>query len=234
MGSAANFNESFLARGQLFDVQLELSASDAWVVDTTCVDGCTNTMQVYDPSFSSTANIQSTSGGLTFGSYTASGNIMQDTMQLGSYMVQSQVFRKWISAHINLIAGSLNLLAIVSAKHISAKWITGPVSGSLGLGFGGDLAPRGPSFLQSLVFNNQLESTEMSFWLRRYTQTAGAQSDEPDGGAFTLGGFNASLFSGDIDFQNVSMPTTVQQWKLSLKGVAPSNALLLFFSYSQV
>ncbi|KAJ7792008.1 aspartic peptidase domain-containing protein [Mycena leptocephala] len=108
--------------GQLFDVQLELSASDAWVVDTTCVDGCTNSMQVYDPSFSSTANIQSTSGGLTFGSYTASGNIMQDTMQLGSYMVQSQVF--------------------LSAKHISAKWITGPVSGSLGLGFGGDLAPR--------------------------------------------------------------------------------------------
>lgn len=99
--------------------------------------------------------------------------------------------------------------------------LDGDLSGIMGLAFPGIAKTTTVPFWQALVNNNQLSSPELSFWLDRAPSTNRQQ--DISGGVFTLGGTNASLFSGDIDF--VNMPTGTETfWLLSL------SSQLLYFS----
>lgn len=88
----------------------------------------------------------------------------------------------------------------------------------MGLGFETIAQSRATPFWQSLAQGNFLSTPEMSFWLTRFVDDPQAAVNEP-GGAFTLGGTNSSLFTGDIDF--VDIPTSVQPsfWLLPLQGI---------------
>lgn len=57
----------------------------------------------------------------------------------------------------------------------------------------------------------------MSFWLTRFINDNNAASEEP-GGTLTLGGTNGSLYTGDIEFLNVSGPIP-SYWLLELSSV---------------
>jgi cathepsin D len=80
--------------------------------------------------------------------------------------------------------------------------IDGNVSGIMGLAFDTIASPGTTPFWQALANNKQLPEPEMSFFFTRSPNQGTAQSEEP-GGVFTLGGTNATLFKGDIEFINM-------------------------------
>ena len=71
---------------------------------------------------------------------------------------------------------------------------------------------------QTLAGNGAFSSPEMAFFLTRFINDNSAQEEEP-GGALTLGGTNASLFTGDIDFVNIPSGVTPSFWLLPLEQV---------------
>jgi cathepsin D len=107
---------------------------------------------------------------------------------------------------------------LVSVNRLTGGLLDGSVSGIMGLAFSTIASTKSTPFWQALASNNQLSSQELSFWLTRADPTS--QSQVVNGGVFTLGGTNSSLFTGDIDFQN--MPTSQPSfWLLSLSSKPP-------------
>lgn len=92
--------------------------------------------------------------------------------------------------------------------------LDGDVSGILGLAFQGIAETKAVPFWQALINDNQLSAPEFGIYLRRAPATNNIQ-DIP-GGVFTLGGTNATLFSGDIDFVNMPSTGSGTFWLLSL------------------
>jgi cathepsin D len=90
----------------------------------------------------------------------------------------------------------------VGATAIPANFITGSVSGILGLALQGTAIPGTP------FFRNLFPNSVMSFQLNRFTGTVGAQEEEANGGVFTLGGSNATLYTGPINFVAVVEPAS--------------------------
>ncbi|KAJ6586463.1 aspartic peptidase A1, partial [Mycena vulgaris] len=184
-------------RGQLFNLLVDTAAADLWVADTSCI-GCTTSMRLYNPAASS-SSVVGTGTSITYGVETVFGTAMTDTVQLGPYFLPTQVFMGAYSLPTNLIDGS--------------------VSGILGLAFQGTLSPGFPVF-QNLLSSNQLASGEMSFWLKRFAGTTAVQNEEPNGGAFTLGGSNATLYTGAIDFvPSAESPSAPTYWMVHLSAI---------------
>lgn len=90
----------------------------------------------------------------------------------------------------------------------------------MGLAFESISSTNSVPFWQALVNAGDLSAPEMSFWLTRTADESGGSSVNGDtevpGGVFTLGGTNTSLFSGDIEFNNVQ--GTPSFWMLNLSG----------------
>ena len=117
----------------------------------------------------------------------------------------------------------LSYYPLVPATQVSSGLVYPPVAGFLGLAFAPLSATGSTPFWQTLATNGQFDSPEMSFWLTRSTSSTDANIP---GGAFTLGGTNSSLYTGEIEFINlaVSDPT---YWLLTLTGRFPSWHLLM-------
>lgn len=117
---------------------------------------------------------------------------------------------------------------------LTSGLLDGDVSGIMGLAFPAIAETKAVPFWQALANGNQLSSPEFGFWLDRAPATNKQQ--DIAGGTFTLGGTNASLFSGDIDF--VNMPSGTETfWLLSLASessllpvVRKRFVVLLFFA----
>ncbi|KAJ7114927.1 aspartic peptidase domain-containing protein [Mycena epipterygia] len=183
---------------QFFNLLVDTAASDLWVADSSCDTGCTSSTRLYNPTLSS-SSVQGTTASLTYGLETVSGTAMTDTIRLGPFSAVSQVF--------------------LGANQLPSNAVTGSVSGFLGLAFQGTLSPGLP-FFQTILNSGQLASGEMSFWLNRFAGKTGVQEEEPNGGAFTLGGSNATLYSGAIDFVTVAEPPSAPTyWMVHLSAV---------------
>lgn len=115
---------------------------------------------------------------------------------------------------ISLHGDNLILSCLVVAEAVTQDLIEGSVSGLMGLAFQALAETQAVPFWQSLINSNQLSSPEMAFQLARSTSA----QDEP-GGTFTLGGTNSSLFTGNIEFNDLTGSSTPQFWQLSLSGV---------------
>lgn len=85
---------------------------------------------------------------------------------------------------------------------VSADLLTNPVSGLMGLAFqtiaSSGAAPLWETLASSSAWTDQL----MAFQLTRYNNVSNAQSLEP-GGTFTMGAVNTSLYTGDIDYNDI-------------------------------
>ncbi|KAH9484946.1 Aspartic protease [Psilocybe cubensis] len=88
----------------------------------------------------------------------------------------------------------------------------------MGLAFDTIASTGAIPFWQTLATNNQLSSQEMAFWLQRADPNGPAQGTSA-GGVFTLGGTNSSLFTGEIDFQNMPSNTKPSFWLQTLSAV---------------
>lgn len=183
---------------QPFNVILDTGSSDLWLADTQCTS-CDPSTPLYDTSKSS--SIQQTTGAgsattIRYGSGEVVGSIVQDVVSMGGFSIPNQI-----------------LLAV---QQTTQGLLQGSVSGIFGLAFSAIANTKAIPFWQALATGGQLTTPEMGFWLTRSSQT-NTQKEVP-GGAFTLGGTNSSLFTGDIEFLN--MPgTTPTFWLLTMQSI---------------
>ncbi|KAJ7782498.1 acid protease [Mycena maculata] len=182
---------------QSFDVVLDTGSSDLWVASSSCTT-CSSNTPVYNPGQSSSFVQESTAATtISYGSGEVLGAVSQETVSMGNFSLTNQGF--------------------LVTQQTTANLLTGSVSGIMGLAFGAISSTQTVPFWQGLISSNQLASPVMSFWLSRFRGTKFAE-EEP-GGAFTLGGTNASLFTGNIDFRPMSGGSTPTFWLLSVTAV---------------
>ncbi|KAK2467877.1 hypothetical protein APHAL10511_000172 [Amanita phalloides] len=170
---------------QSMNVVLDTGSSDLWVADNQCIN-CAKSTPVFQASQSST--LQSLSGQnshvqLNYGSGHASGIVASDVVSMAGFKIQQQTF--------------------VAVDNVSQGFLQGSVSGILGLAFTALAQTGATPFWLALVNNGQLTAPEMSFFLQRLVDSPNASNEAP-GGAFTLGGTNSSLYTGNIEFENIS------------------------------
>lgn len=165
-----------------YDVILDTGSADLWLASSSCTDSACQRLATFDPSSSSTFESSSTAFSITYGSGDAAGTLGQDIVQMAGFSVQNQVF--------------------AVCDTVSADLLTSPVSGLMGLAFqtiaSSGAAPLWETLASSSAWTDQL----MAFQLTRYNNVSNAQSLEP-GGTFTMGAVNTSLYTGDIDYNDI-------------------------------
>jgi len=179
-----------------YDVVLDSGSADLWLVDSQCTTNC-NGFPPYNPSSSSSFTNASKPFAITYGSGQASGYLAQDVVQMAGFQVQNQ---------------SLGL-----CDQISDGLLIQPVSGLMGLGWQALSSSGAKPFWQALYESNVLDQPLMAFYLTRFQNVTGAKTQEP-GGVFTLGSTNTSLYTGQIDYQDIPSGFT-SYWTLAIKNL---------------
>ncbi|KAI0250106.1 aspartic peptidase domain-containing protein [Lactifluus subvellereus] len=169
---------------QTFDLVLDTGSSDLWFAATACTT-CGQGTPELNPTKSSSLQVGNEHVVMNYGSGTASGTIARDTVSMGPFTVNPQIF--------------------VTVDTVSQGLIDGQLAGIMGLAFQGIANTGALPFWQALLNDNSLTNPEFSFFLTRFVNNPNAQTEEP-GGVFTLGGTNTTLFQGDIDFQSFTPP----------------------------
>jgi cathepsin D len=108
----------------------------------------------------------------------------------------------------------------LTAELLQGSLVDTPVSGLMGLAFPALSGTNSVPFWLALTNNSQLSSPEFSIWLGRDLNPVNETVLAP-GGAFTLGGTNSSLFSGDIQFSDLALTQGVASfWQVALTSLA--------------
>ncbi|KAJ7252091.1 aspartic peptidase A1 [Mycena haematopus] len=182
---------------QSFDVILDTGSSDLWVADSNCVN-CQRATPVFNSGQSNTFVQQSDNPlPISYGSGNVEGFLATESVSMGNFSLQKQGF--------------------LSVESVSDGLLSGSVSGIMGLAFSAISSTGATPFWQSLISTNQLAAPEMAFWLTRFRGTN--FKDEEPGGSFTLGGTNASLFQGDIEFLPMAGPSDPTFWLLGVSAI---------------
>ncbi|KAF8842383.1 acid protease [Paxillus ammoniavirescens] len=175
-----------------FNVILDTGSADLWVADSGCRTGCSG-IAVFDSASSSTFQNRSQQFSVTYGSGQVIGVLAEDVVQMAGFSVQNQPFG--------------------AVTQISSRLLTSPVSGLLGLGWQSISSSGQMPFWETLASNGAWSQSLMAFQLTRFVNATSAAPIEP-GGSFTMGFVNESLYTGQIDFQN--LPTTPSYWILPM------------------
>ncbi|KAI0073925.1 aspartic peptidase A1 [Panus rudis PR-1116 ss-1] len=188
-----------------FNVILDTGSADLWVA--TASNGQTKRqssgrgsaqISEYNPSSSSTFSSLNTPFNIQYGSGAARGTLGKDTVQFSGFQVTGQTFGLVTQTSDNLLSS--------------------PLSGLLGLAFESIASSQATPLWQTLVNTpGTLDEPVMAFQLTRFTNATNAETLEP-GGTFTLGATNSSLYTGDIDYQNVPSGSP-GYWILQLSGL---------------
>jgi len=171
-----------------YNVILDTGSSDLWVAESSCSIGC-NSVPTFNPSQSSSFQNKTQAFSITYGTGQAAGSLAQDTIQMAGFSVANQVF--------------------AVCNQVSSGLLNNPVSGLLGLAWNTIASSGATPLWQTLAQSNAWDSPVMAFQLTRFVDDQNAEALEA-GGSFTMGFVNQSLYSGDIDFQNV--PSGQESW----------------------
>ncbi|KIK81195.1 hypothetical protein PAXRUDRAFT_199653 [Paxillus rubicundulus Ve08.2h10] len=175
-----------------FNVILDTGSADLWVADSGCQTGCSG-ISVFDSASSSTYQNRGQEFSVTYGSGQVIGILAEDAVQMAGFSVQNQPFG--------------------AVTQISSRLLTSPVSGLLGLGWQSISSSGQMPFWETLASSGAWSQPLMAFQLTRFVNATNAAPVEP-GGSFTMGFLNESLYTGQIDFQN--LPTTPSYWLLPM------------------
>jgi len=182
---------------QSFNVILDTGSSDLWVADSNC-GNCDQTTPVFNSGASKTfEQVQTSPIPISYGSGNVAGILATESVSMGNFSITAQGF--------------------LSVESVSKDLLTGSVSGIMGLAFGAISSTGAIPFWNALITDNQLAAPEMAFWLTRFRGTN--FKDEEPGGSFTLGGTNASLFQGDIEFLPMAGPSQPTFWLLGVSVI---------------
>ncbi|THU93882.1 aspartic peptidase A1 [Dendrothele bispora CBS 962.96] len=191
-----------------YDVILDTGSADLWVADSDCT-GCGD-VPTFDSSSSSSFKNLSTPFSITYGSGAAAGQLAQDTIQMAGFSVEQQIF--------------------AVCDRISSGLLTSPVSGLLGLGFQTIASSGATPFWQSLVEGGAWDDPLMAFQLTRYLDDTQAEELEY-GGSFTMGFLNSSLYTGDIDYNDI--PAGMETYWIQQISSLTSQGSSISFSSNQ-
>ncbi|PPR01067.1 hypothetical protein CVT26_016014 [Gymnopilus dilepis] len=183
---------------QTFTIVLDSGSSDFWLASTGC-SNCKSNAPVFQSSKSQSFHpsaVANSDISINYESGAVSGSMGSDSVKMGGFTVASQTF--------------------VTVNSVTSNVLQGEISGLMGLAFSTLAVTRATPFWQALLNANQFSSPDMSFWLARANPSSTAE--EVNGGVFTLGGTNSSLFSGDIDFQQFPV-NTPSYWLQTLSSV---------------
>ncbi|THH11877.1 hypothetical protein EW146_g7899 [Bondarzewia mesenterica] len=179
-----------------YNVILDTGSSDLWLADSACTAGC-NQITTFNPDSSSSFNNLTTAFSIKYGSGEASGVLGTDTVQMAGFQVNQQVF------------------GVCSV--VSSGLLTNPVSGLLGLAWQAISSSGATPFWQNLYEKNAWDQPVMAFQLTRFQNLTNVAALEP-GGTFTMGNVNTSLYTGNIDYQNIPISTPTY-WTLPLTNI---------------
>ncbi|TBU30161.1 aspartic peptidase domain-containing protein [Dichomitus squalens] len=166
-----------------YDVILDTGSSDLWLAAADGVSSSSNGIPTFNPNASTTFNNLNTAFSISYGSGAARGTLGQDVVQMAGFEVSAQTF------------------GVVT--QISSNLLSSPVSGLMGLGFQSIASSGATPFWEALVNSGgTLDEPLMAFQLTRFVNDTNAQQLEP-GGTFNIGSTNSSLYTGDIDYQDI-------------------------------
>ena len=164
-----------------FEVILDTGSSDLWVASTSCGVTCSSNGN-FNPSSSSSFKNQNKQFEVTYGSGQAEGTLGQDVVQMAGFSVQNQIF------------------GVVTQT--SSNFLEGPVTGLMGLAWQSLASSGAMPLWQTLAAQGSWSEPVMAFQLTRFLNASNVQELEP-GGSFTMGYTNSSLYTGNIDYQNL-------------------------------
>jgi len=133
---------------------------------------------------------------INYGSGSVVGIVSQDTVTFGGFTVPQQTFLAVTETNLSLL--------------------TFGISGIMGLGFEAISGLNATPFWAELNDTNQLSAPIMSIYLQRYI--ASAQYSE-SGGTLTLGGTDTSLYTGDIDYNDMPSGAVPSYWLQEVKNL---------------
>ncbi|KAK7063500.1 aspartic peptidase domain-containing protein [Favolaschia claudopus] len=149
--------------------------------------GCSGDSTVFDTASSSARN-KSTTGTQFIPALGIQGSFFTDVVGFGPFSVLDASF------------------VVVDATFV---FLGQP--GAFGLGFPNASFQNLPSVAQSLLSTNPVDAPEMGIWLSRVHNTSTSKAGTP--GVFTFGGTNSSLYTGDIEFLDL---TSTSAWMLNI------------------
>ncbi|KAJ6545880.1 aspartyl protease [Mycena vulgaris] len=175
---------------QEFNMFLDTSTSDIFVAGTPCTSaaGCPTDITLYDNTKSSTAVNKSTT--------TSSIGFVEGNVT-GFLFEDTITMGSFVVLHADF-------LDVTQSNDV----LSSGISGLLGLGLTPPVATI-TAVWQSAIVNGD---PEFSFWLTRSNQSG------VPGGAFTFGGTNTSLYTGDIEYLDVQL-TSFTYWGLNISEI---------------
>ncbi|KAG8215009.1 acid protease [Butyriboletus roseoflavus] len=164
-----------------FDVLLDTGSSDLWIASSTCELTCAGTGN-FDSAKSSTFKSLEHNFEITYGSGKAIGTLAEDVVQMAGFSVMNQQFG--------------------SVTSTSSNFLRNPITGLIGLAWQSLSSSGAMPFWQALAGGGSWDSPLMAVQLTRYINDTLAGDLEP-GGSLTMGYVNESLYTGNIDYQNI-------------------------------
>ncbi|CAE6510534.1 unnamed protein product [Rhizoctonia solani] len=134
---------------------------------------------------------------IRYGSGAVQGAIVSDHIEMGGFAIQNQVM-----GLVNQTSGVL---------------LNGNSAGLFGLAFQMLSNTQSIPFWEALVTGGQWSQPLMSFWMTRFTNISTVRNEEY-GGEFRMGGLNASLYTGEIEY--INMPSSIKAyWSIPLRQI---------------
>ncbi|TFK45718.1 acid protease [Heliocybe sulcata] len=185
-----------------YNVILDTGSSDLWLLSSSCTQGCADSNGNLLPSLdtSSSASFKNISSAfqVPYGTGMAYGSLGQDTVQMAGFQVAEQNFGV-VTSQEGVLPSSL--------------------SGLMGLAWEGLSTSQSTPLWQNLASSRAWTDPVMTFQLTRFGNATGNVKPLEPGGQFTMGFINKSMYTGQIDHQNMQTSPAPLYWTLSVTNL---------------
>jgi cathepsin D len=123
-----------------------------------------------------------------------------------------------------LIRGARSHLLTDIVNEITGQTINGSTAGIMGFAWPSIAQSKAQPFWKAVIDSGRASSPEFGLFITRYQDDLSAR-DEEYGGSLTFGGVNSSLFTGDIEYLNLTDPgSELDFWALNIasKCITPA------------
>ncbi|RKP28517.1 Asp-domain-containing protein [Metschnikowia bicuspidata] len=177
--------------GQSFKVILDTGSSNLWVPSKDCTSLACFIHRKYDHDQSSTYSPNGTAFEIQYGSGAMEGYLSQDTLAIGDLLIPSQDFAE-------------------ATYEPGLAFAFGKFDGILGLAYDTISVQKVVPPMYNAILKGLLQSPQFGFYL------GDTKKNENDGGLATFGGYDQSLFSGELTWLPIRRKA---YWEVSFEGI---------------